>query len=124
MSQARSTLASFEGVGRAAEDTMKNVAEFTEPLGENGDKIVEDALRTLNNLDALLADVRQVAAKVNSSQGTIKRLLEDDQLYFSFVRTLENVELLTRRVQPIVEDVRIFSDKVARDPRQLGVRRD
>ena len=122
MSQARSTLASFEGVGRAAEDTMKNVAEFTEPLGANGDKIVADALRALNSLDAMLADVRQVASKVNNSQGTVKRLLEDDQLYFSFVRTLENVELLTRRVQPIVEDVRIFTDKVARDPRQLGVR--
>jgi hypothetical protein len=60
---------------------------------------------------------------VNNSQGTVQKLLADDQLYNSFVRTLENVELLTHRMQPIVEDARIFSDKLARDPSQLiGVR--
>jgi phospholipid/cholesterol/gamma-HCH transport system substrate-binding protein len=123
MAQAKMTIASFEGVGKAAEETMKNVSNFTKPLGEQGDKIVNDALRTMNNLDALLADVRQVTAKVNNSQGTVQKLLEDPQLYYSFVRTLENVELLTHRMQPIVEDARIFSDKLARDPSQLiGVR--
>ena len=123
MTQTKNTIASFEGVGKAAEQTMKNVSDFTKPLGEKGDKIVTDALRTMNNLDALLADIRQVTSKVNNSQGTIQKLLEDDQLYFSFVRTLENVELLTHRMQPIVEDARIFSDKLARDPSQLiGVR--
>ncbi len=123
MTQTRATIASFEGVGKAAEETMKNVSEFTKPLGEKGDKIVTDALRTLNNLDALLADIRQVTAKVNNSQGTVQKLLDDDQLYYSFVRTLENVELLTHRMQPIIEDARIFSDKLARDPSQLiGVR--
>jgi phosphoglycerate-specific signal transduction histidine kinase len=49
-------------------------------------------------------------------------LIEDDQLYIQLVQTLENVENLTARLQPIVQDVRIFSDKIARDPRQLGVR--
>ena len=123
MTQTKKTIASFEGVGKAAEETMKNVSDFTKPLGEKGDKIVTDALRTMNNLDALLADIRQVTSKVNNSQGTIQKLLEDDQLYFSFVRTLENVEMLTHRMQPIVEDARIFSDKLARDPSQLiGVR--
>lgn len=123
MTQTKSTIASFEGVGKAAEETMRNVSDFTRPLGEKGDKIVTDALRTLNNLDTLLADVRQVTAKVNNSHGTVQKLLEDEQLYNSFVRTLENVELLTHRMQPILEDARIFSDKLARDPSQLiGVR--
>jgi phospholipid/cholesterol/gamma-HCH transport system substrate-binding protein len=123
MSQAKSTIASFEGVGKAAEETMKNVSDFTKPLGAKGDKIVGDALRTMNNLDALLAEIRKVTAKVNSSQGTVQKLLEDDQLYYSFVRTLENVELLTHRMQPIIEDARIFSDKLARDPSQaIGLR--
>jgi phospholipid/cholesterol/gamma-HCH transport system substrate-binding protein len=123
MTQTKQTSASFEGVGKAAEETMKNVSAFTRPLGEKGDKIVTDALRTMNNLDALLADIRQVTAKVNNSQGTVQKLLEDDQLYYSVLRTLENVELLTHRLQPIVEDARIFSDKLARDPSQLiGVR--
>lgn len=123
MTQTKKTIASFEGVGKAAEETMKNVSDFTKPLGAKGDKIVTDALRTMNNLDALLADIRKVTAKVNNSQGTVQKLLDDEQLYNSFVRTLENVEMLTHRMQPIVEDARIFSDKLARDPSSLiGVR--
>ncbi len=123
MTQTRKTIASFEGVGREAEETMKNVSDFTRPLGQNGDRIVSDALRTLSNLDAALADIRKLTGTVNNSQGTVQKLLADDQLYNSFVRTLENVELLTHRMQPIVEDARIFSDKLARDPSQLiGVR--
>ena len=119
--ETRETVDAFEGVGREAERTMQNVAAFTEPLGEQGDQIVGDAVRTLNNLDALVTELRQVSGRFNTSEGTLNRLLNDDELYFSVQRTVENVELLTRRLQPIVEDVRIFTDKVARDPRQLGV---
>lgn len=126
MTQAQNTLASFEDAGRAAEQTMQNMAALTEPLGENGEQIVADAMRTLQNLDALLVDLRgaasnisQLSARVNQGQGTLAKLIEDDQLYYSLINTLQNVELLTRRLQPIVEDARIATDKIARDPARL-----
>ncbi|MCA9132782.1 MAG: MCE family protein [Planctomycetales bacterium] len=119
MQQTNDTLAAFEGVGRAAEETVRSVTELTEPLGRQGEKLVSDAVRTLNNLDALLLELRQVAGRVNSSQGTVAKLLDDDQLYYTFINTLENVETLTRRLQPIVEDARIFTDKVARQPSSI-----
>jgi phospholipid/cholesterol/gamma-HCH transport system substrate-binding protein len=121
LAETKETLNVYEGVGRAAEQAMTNVAEFTEPLGEEGDRIVADAVRTLNNLDGLVTDLRQVSTRLNSGQGTLNRLLNDDELYYSVQRTVQNLEGLTRRLQPIVEDVRVFTDKVARDPRQLGV---
>ncbi len=100
---------------------MQNVAEFTEPLGENGEKFVADTMRTLNNIDGLVSDLRMVSSRLNNSQGTINRLLNDDEMYYTLKSTLENVEQLSRRLQPVVEDVRIFTDKISRDPRQLGV---
>ncbi|MGN6546596.1 MAG: MlaD family protein [Aureliella sp.] len=121
LQETKETLNVYEGVGRAAEQAMTNVAEFTEPLGEQGERIVGDAVRTLNNLDGLVTDLRQVSARLNSGQGTLNRLLNDDELYYSVQRTVENIERVTQRLQPIVEDVRVFTDKVARDPRQLGV---
>lgn len=119
--ETRETVASFEGVGVAAEKAMENVASFTEPLGEQGEKIVADAVRTLNNLDALLNDIRQVSTRINSGQGTLGRLLNDDELYFAVQRSVQNVEQLSSQLRPIISDVRVFTDKVARDPRQLGV---
>jgi len=121
LTETKETLDVYQGVGRAAEQAMSNVAEFTEPLGEQGERIVSDAMRTLNDIDGLVTDLRQVSARLNSGQGTLNRLLSDDELYYSVKRTVENVEVLTRRLQPVVDDVRIFTDKISRDPRQLGV---
>jgi phospholipid/cholesterol/gamma-HCH transport system substrate-binding protein len=123
LKQGQKTLASFEGVGKAAEETVKNAADFTKPLAQKGDQIVNDAIRTLNTLDQTLNEVRQIAGRVNNSQGSLKKLLEDEQLYYSLVGTLNNVQQATQRLQPILEDARIFSDKIARDPSQvIGLR--
>jgi phospholipid/cholesterol/gamma-HCH transport system substrate-binding protein len=127
--QTKLTLKNFEKVGTAAESALKNadealgnVAQITEPLAARAPEATEDVLRTVDNLDALLLDLRRFSARLNSGNGTISRLIEDEQLYIQLVQTLENVEQLTARLQPVVEDVRVFSDKIARDPRQLGVR--
>jgi phospholipid/cholesterol/gamma-HCH transport system substrate-binding protein len=127
--QTKLTLKNFEKVGTAAESALKNadealgnVAQITEPLAARAPEATEDILRTVDNLDALLLDLRRFSARLNSGNGTISRLIEDEQLYIQLVQTLENVEQLTARLQPVVEDVRVFSDKIARDPRQLGVR--
>jgi phospholipid/cholesterol/gamma-HCH transport system substrate-binding protein len=129
LQQTKLTLKNFEKVGTAAESALQNadeaisnITEITDPIAERAPEAVDDILRTVDNLDALLLDLRQFAARINSSNGTVSRLIEDDQLYIQLVQTLENVENLTARLQPIVQDVRIFSDKIARDPRQLGVR--
>jgi phospholipid/cholesterol/gamma-HCH transport system substrate-binding protein len=126
MKQTGSTLAAFEDVGRAAEDTVRNVTEtvrhvneLTEPLGRNGEKLVGDVVNTLDNLNHLLADLRGVAARFNAGQGTVAKLLEDPQLYYTFINTLENIETLTRKLEPIVDDARVFTDKVSRQPSSL-----
>lgn len=121
LTETRQTISSFSGVGKAADEAMQNVAAFTKPLGDNGEKFVSDTMRTLNNIDGMVTDLRMVSSRLNSGQGTINRLLNDDEMYYTLKSTLENVENLSRRLQPVVEDVRIFTDKISRDPRQLGV---
>jgi phospholipid/cholesterol/gamma-HCH transport system substrate-binding protein len=126
MQQTSSTLKSFEGVGKAAELTMQNVASFTEPFADKGGEFIDEARRSVDNLNGLITDLRQLSGKantlltqVNNGQGTLARLIEDDQLYYSMVNTLNNIEVVTRRLQPIIEDARVFSDKIAREPSSL-----
>lgn len=123
MLQTQDTLAAFEDVGRAAEGTMQNITEFTDPLGEQGEAIVGEVRQTIQNLDKLVVDLRtsaaqvnRIAARINSSDGTISKLIDDDQLYYEVAETLHNVSTLTRELRPIIQDIRVFSDKVARDP--------
>jgi phospholipid/cholesterol/gamma-HCH transport system substrate-binding protein len=37
-------------------------------------------------------------------------------------RAAKNIDELTRQLKPILDDARVFSDKIARHPESLGVR--
>ncbi len=126
----------FEQVGVVAEDAVKtaqetiasfqstaeNIEAFTEPLGDQGGVLVEQALKSLANLDNVLLQAETFTTALNSGDGTLRRLIEEPELYDRINRTVENIEAATVRIRPILDDVRVFSDKIARDPRQLGVR--
>jgi len=119
----------FEKVGVAAVDTVnsaqrtiKNVEQFTEPLATHGDQLVNQVLGTMTRLESTLSEVEQFAKAVNNKDGSVRMLLDDKDMYWKIRRSVENIESATARIRPILDDVRIFTDKVARDPRQLGVR--
>ncbi len=119
----------FVGIGDRAQEVLSNantalrhIGDITEPIADRADTLVADAASTLQNLDGLLIQLRHFSNRLTNSDGTISRLLDDDQMYFEFVQTIRNVRQLTQRLQPIADDVRIFTDKIARDPGQLGVR--
>jgi phospholipid/cholesterol/gamma-HCH transport system substrate-binding protein len=126
----------FEGIGvdvrqavQNANTAIANIADITEPVKESSDVIVERAVRLMGNLDALAIDLKQFSTRLNSSSGTIAQLIDNPQLYHQTTETIgsiraasANVQAITARLQPIVDDVRIFTDKIARDPGQIGVR--
>jgi phospholipid/cholesterol/gamma-HCH transport system substrate-binding protein len=119
----------FEKVGEAAVDTVhsaqrtvKNVEQFTEPLAAHGDELVNQVLTTMARLDSTLTEVDEFGKALNNKNGSVRLLLDDPDIYWKIRRTVENVESATARIRPILDDVRVFTDKVARDPRQLGVR--
>ncbi|MEM1069614.1 MAG: mammalian cell entry protein, partial [Planctomycetota bacterium] len=109
-------------VGVVAEDAVSNIQQITEPLANHSDVFVESVMRTLTRVEGTLAEAEEFSRALNNNEGTLRRLLEDDELYWQVRRTVDNVEQATARIRPILDDVRIFTDKIARDPRELGVR--
>ncbi|MDE0863047.1 MAG: MlaD family protein [Rubripirellula sp.] len=132
----RRTFESFERVGEqfekvgvaavetvnSAQQTVKNIERFTEPLAQHSDELVNQVMGTMSRLESTLAEVDEFGKALNDKDGSVRLLLEDKEMYWKIRRTVENIESATARVRPILDDVRIFTDKVARDPRQLGVR--
>ena len=116
------TLKTIEGTFKAAERTVHNVERFSEPLARRSDEIVEQVVQSLKSVDRALAEVETLGATLNNDNGSIQRLIKDEEIYWQLRRTIANVEQASSRIKPILDDVRIFTDKVARDPRQLGVR--
>jgi methyl-accepting chemotaxis protein len=120
----------FEGIGKTistavdnANVAIENIANITEPVSQNSERLVSGAVRALDDLNILAGDLKRLTARINNSNGTVSQLIDNPQLYITAQNTLRNIEQLTQKLQPILGDVRVATDKIARDPGgQLGVR--
>lgn len=125
----RSAVDGIDGIGESArraveavERTAGNIEQFTEPFAANSEQLVASIQKTLEDLDATILQVSTFGEQLNRGDGTLRKLIEDDELYWQVKRVLDNVELATVKIRPILDDARVLSDKLARDPRQLGIK--
>ncbi len=117
----------------SADQNLQNLQGITGPLGERGPAIVESIESGVGNLSDLLGEFALLAKSINTSGGTIGKLINDDTLYQQLastvgqasgavrdVRLLINDPEMRRRIRQILDDVRVFSDKIARDPARVA----
>ena len=122
LAKANTAFDSMKIASDRASVNLDNLATFTKPLGERGPQLVDNLDGSLANINQLLEQLVIFTDNLNSREGSLGRLLNDPAMYNKLERTLSNAEDITARIKPILDDVRIFSDKIARDPRQLGVK--
>ncbi len=118
---AREVMESLKNVSNRADQNLRNIEKLTEPLGDNGPALAQSLERGLTQFDTLLTQLVQFSQALNNSDGTLNQLVTNRELYDRLNRAAANVDELTRRLRPILDDARIFTDKIARNPRQLGV---
>jgi phospholipid/cholesterol/gamma-HCH transport system substrate-binding protein len=122
LNKANTAFESMRVASDQASQNLANLSNFTKPLGERGPQLVDNLDGSLSNINELLEQLVTFTENLNSREGTLGRILNDDTLYLRLERTLANTEDITSRIKPILDDVRVFSDKIARDPRQLGLK--
>ncbi len=122
LGEARETLKSFREMSVRANTNLENIEKFTKPLGERGESIVGNVDSGIETLDALLSQLAEMAGRLNNSDGTLGRLVRDDELYVKLSSAASSIEQVTRDARPIVDDLKVFAQKIADDPRQLGVK--
>jgi phospholipid/cholesterol/gamma-HCH transport system substrate-binding protein len=122
LDKATTTFEDFQKVSARADRNLANLEKFTGPLAERGPVLVDNIDGILGNVNSLTEQLNELAGNFNNQEGTIGRLLNDDDLYERLERAMANVEDITWKMRPIIDDARVISDKVARDPSILGVR--
>ncbi len=118
----RATLGETNRTIAAARGNLDNLRGFTDSLAERGPVIVQRLDGSLQKLDQLMAELEVFGRNLNREDGTLGRLIRDPELYEKLDRTMGNVQELTQELRPILSDMRVFSDKIARHPELLGVR--
>ena len=121
MEQTHNTLTNIQRAVQHADRNLENLEGLTGPLGEHGADIVNRLDSSLGKFDDVMNQLALFSNHINSQDGTIGQLLNNPELYNNLNRAALNIERVTTEMQPIMGDIRIFSDKIARNPSQLGL---
>ncbi len=122
MSETRETVAHMNQTFTSLDSNLKNLEGFTGPLGERGEVLITQLDSSLRKFDSVMTDIQQFTRDMNSQQGSLGQLVHNPELYNNLNQTVRNVEEMSRQLRPILNDARVFSDKIARHPEVLGVR--
>jgi phospholipid/cholesterol/gamma-HCH transport system substrate-binding protein len=118
-------LKNAKGTMANVDETLENINGGAATLNEESPEIVAKVKTSLESVDKFLSDIKKFTKQfenIQDNNGTIAKLLNDDEIYESLLKTARNVQDVSVRLEPLMDDIRLFSDSVARDPGVLGVR--
>jgi phospholipid/cholesterol/gamma-HCH transport system substrate-binding protein len=98
---------------KMAENTMR---EFRERSANGAPSTVEQIRDMVRNVNDITGVMETVLKRVENGEGTLGALMTDRQLYDRLNHTAKNLEEISYKLKPIVDDARVISDKVARHP--------
>ena len=120
--ETRRTIASVRSAVSGIEGTMGNLAAVTEPMARNAPAVMNSLGRSLVRLEGVMEDVSRLSDALTREDGTAVKLAGDPALYENLNTSAKSLAVLLRNLEPVIGDLRVFSDKVARHPEVLGVR--
>ncbi|MCA9150996.1 MAG: MCE family protein [Planctomycetales bacterium] len=112
----------MNGLGRVATEAEQNMIflqGLTKPLGERGDDLVTSLQQSIDRLDTVLIELQTFGKAINQSEGSLGQFVHNPELYQRLNNAAANVEELTYKLQPVVDDARVISDKLARNPGRI-----
>lgn len=121
VSETQQTITAMRKTVGTINGNLQNIEQVTEPLAKHTTSIVVRLDNSLSNLEAMTGELRDVAQIASKSDGSLKRFLSDPNLYDDLERSASSLAILLRNLEPIVRDMRVFTDKIARRPEVLGV---
>ena len=122
LNETRATLQTVNAVIREVDATVTNINVATTPLAKHSQGMVNRLDKSLENIEAITGELTVVSRMMNQNDGTLKKLLTDPAVYRNLNTTSASLAVLLENLKPVIADMQVFSDKVARHPEILGVR--
>ena len=122
LTETRGTLRSVNSVLHQVDSAVGNINTATAPLARQSQAMVARLNQSLINIESMSGELATVAKLANQNDGTVRKLLTDPSVYRNVNSTAASLAVLLENLKPVVADLQVFSDKVARHPEILGVR--
>ena len=113
------TMASFKNVGKRLDKVVVGVEQIVMPLAERGEEFAENLVGITDKLDSFLLELNVVGEMLARGDGTIAKLLREDDIYEKLSDTASRLDRMSRQFEPIAYNVRVLTDKMARDPSEI-----
>ena len=121
----RETVRSFGTIPDGVNSNLENLEGFTEVLMVEGPDFLEQISASVKNADELVTQVKAFTSKLGElqkSDNSISKFLNDTEIYDEVRETIANIRETSVKLEPLMNDLRMFGDSLARDPGVLGVR--
>ncbi len=107
-----------------AQVTLDGVREITDQVRGDVPEITASLKKASKSLESLFDELTMIVRNFRDSDGSLKRLIRDPALYEKVYEMVDNLERLSAEVhwmlrtdvKPITDNVKILTDKAARDP--------
>jgi phospholipid/cholesterol/gamma-HCH transport system substrate-binding protein len=118
---ARQTIQAVRTAVVKADAALGNLSEVTEPLAKRSHSIATRLDHSIASLETVMTEMAVFSRTINAENGSLSLFVKDPQLYRNSVQATSEMALMMKNLGPLMEDLRIFSDKIARHPELLGV---
>ncbi len=122
LNETRNTLRTVNQVVGQVNTTVTNINTATTPLAQHSQSMVNRLNQSLGNIEAMTGELAVVSKIMNQSDGTVRKMLTDPAVYNNLNSTSAALAVLLQNLKPVIADMQIFSDKIARHPEVLGLR--
>jgi phospholipid/cholesterol/gamma-HCH transport system substrate-binding protein len=116
LTETRNAVTSMQKTLALANDNLQNMQTVTKAMDEQGEGMVTNIAQSVERLDELLGQMNKFSRALNSKEGSLGQLVNNPELYNNISQASANINRLTRELEPIICNVNIITDKVARHP--------
>lgn len=122
LEETQTTLGAVQGAVQQIDTTVATINKVASPLAQQSDQLVASLTQSMTNVQLMTREMAMISRLLNQEDGSFKKLMTDPTVYRNLDRTAASMSVLLEHLKPVVADLQVFSDKIARHPELLGVR--
>ncbi|MEX1230088.1 MAG: MlaD family protein [Planctomycetaceae bacterium] len=100
---------------------LENLDRVTAPMAKHSESVMVKLDSGMGHMESLLAELDLFSKKLSQEDGSLNKLVSNPELYQNMNRSAVSMTVLMKNLEPMIRDLRIFSDKIARHPELIGV---
>ena len=121
VTETQQTITAMRSTVGTINSNLRNLDAATQPIAKHTTSIVMRLDQSLANMESLTGELKQFAELANKSDGSLRKFVSDPALYRDLERSAATLSVLLQNLDPVIRDMHIFTDKVARRPEIIGV---